>query len=104
MLPGLSVQPCSPTDFRADLTPLTVTEEESPRRVKRKTRPISEIVPPLLGEAPPLKRVKQLRKPPAKKKKKINEVKHGMDDDEAKYWRCIDAERWDWDAIVPHLP
>jgi hypothetical protein len=106
--------------------------EESTKRVKR-TRPVSEIDPPILNESPAPKRVKRERKPTAKmqqlndgamkhsldrpaskralrprklttKKQKDEEAKRLADEDDAMYWKHVDSDYIDWNAIGDHLP
>jgi len=101
ILPGLSIKPSDAAP------PFTKSQDEPSKRVKRKSRPISEIDPPVLTEDPPSKRVKRapVRKPRVKKpKKEDNETKRAAIEDDEKYWKHIDAAGYDWEAIVPKLP
>ena len=92
-----------------------MSPEEPCKRIKRKTRPVSEIEPPLLQEGPTSKRVKRVRKTSGKKLKKKDDGKHAKgkqrddgepakDEEEAKYWEQTGTEDWDWDKLALHLP
>jgi len=106
--------------------------EESTKHVKR-TRPISEIDPPIPNESLAPKRVKREQKPTAKKqqidegamkhsldcpaskrairprklttkKQKDEEAKRLADEDDAMYWKHVNSDYIDWNAIGDHLP
>jgi hypothetical protein len=85
-------------------------ESLAPKRVKRVRKPsakkqqIDEGAINLSLDRPASKRAKRPRKPSAKKQKEDNEAKRFADEDDAMYWKHVDSDHIDWNAIADHIP